>query len=172
MTFLPADQRSLFSPTVPQDAIMHVIFHQPVIPGNTGSAIRLCAGTGAHLHLVGPLGFNFEDRQVKRAGLDYHELAKVSVHENLTQCLADIPGRLFAFTTKATTYHSNIEYQPGDAFLFGTEPTGLDEDTLKHPRITELVRIPMLKGRRSMNLANAASVATYEAWRQLGYAGA
>ncbi|WP_034648982.1 tRNA (cytidine(34)-2'-O)-methyltransferase [Corynebacterium vitaeruminis] len=151
---------------------LHVIFDQPVIPPNTGNAIRMCAGTGAHLHLAGPLGFNFEDKNLRRAGLDYHDLAEVTVHENLDACLEAIPGRVFAFTAHVTTFYTDIEYQEGDALLFGTEPTGLDEHALTHPRITQQLRIPMLAGRRSMNLSNAAAVATYEAWRQLGFPGA
>lgn len=153
-------------------AFAHVIFDQPVIPPNTGNAIRMCAGTGAHLHLAGPLGFNLEEKNLRRAGLDYHDLAEVSVHENLEACLASLPSsRVFAFTTKGDVTHTEVEYQPGDALLFGTEPTGLDETTLSHPRITQLLRIPMLPGRRSMNLSNAAAVATYEAWRQMGFIG-
>ncbi|AHI21946.1 tRNA (cytidine(34)-2'-O)-methyltransferase [Corynebacterium vitaeruminis] len=151
---------------------LHVIFDQPVIPPNTGNAIRMCAGTGAHLHLAGPLGFNFEDKNLRRAGLDYHDLAEVTVHENLDACLEAIPGRVFAFTAHATAFYTDIKYQEGDALLFGTEPTGLDEHALTHPRITQQLRIPMLAGRRSMNLSNAAAVATYEAWRQLGFPGA
>lgn len=151
---------------------LHVIFDQPVIPPNTGNAIRMCAGTGAHLHLARPLGFNFEDKNLRRAGLDYHDLAEVTVHENLDACLEAIPGRVFAFTAHVTTFYTDIEYQEGDALLFGTEPTGLDEHALTHTRITQQLRIPMLAGRRSMNLSNAAAVATYEAWRQLGFPGA
>lgn len=150
----------------------HIIFDQPVIPGNTGSAIRLCAGTGAHLHLCEPLGFGFEDRHLKRAGLDYHDLADVSIHPSLDACLSELPGaRVFAFTTRGTTSHAQVEWHHGDALLFGTEPTGLSDAALRHPRITGLVRIPMLPARRSMNLANAAAVASYEAWRQLGFVG-
>ncbi|WBT09292.1 tRNA (cytidine(34)-2'-O)-methyltransferase [Corynebacterium sp. SCR221107] len=153
-------------------SILHVIFDQPVIPPNTGNAIRMCAGTGAHLHLAGPLGFNLEEKNLRRAGLDYHDLAEVTVHDNLDACLAVIPGRVFAFTAHSSTFYTEFEYQAGDALLFGTEPTGLDDHALHHPRITEQLRIPMLAGRRSMNLSNAAAVATYEAWRQLGFPGA
>lgn len=153
-------------------AFAHVIFDQPVIPPNTGNAIRMCAGTGAHLHLAGPLGFNLEEKNLRRAGLDYHDLAEVSVHENLEACFEALPGaRVFAFTTKGDVTHTEVAYQHGDILLFGTEPTGLTQATLEHPRITQLVRIPMLPGRRSMNLSNAAAVATYEAWRQQGFIG-
>ncbi|MEJ4099617.1 tRNA (cytidine(34)-2'-O)-methyltransferase [Corynebacterium mastitidis] len=154
-------------------APFHVIFDNPVIPGNTGNAIRLCANTGAHLHLVEPLGFNFDDKHLKRAGLDYHDLAEVSIHPDLDACLAALPGaRVFAFTSASSTWHASVDYRPGDALLFGTEPTGLPEEHLNHPRVTQRVRIPMLPARRSMNLSNSASVALFEAWRQLGFPGA
>lgn len=152
-------------------SLLHVIFDQPVIPPNTGNAIRMCAGSGAHLHLAGPLGFDLQEKHLRRAGLDYHDLAQVTVHENLEECLSHIPGRVFAFTTKGSTSYADITYQAGDALLFGTEPTGLSSEALNNPRVTELVRIPMLAGRRSMNLSNAAAIATYEAWRQLGFEG-
>lgn len=153
-------------------AFAHVIFDQPVIPPNTGNAIRMCAGTGAHLHLAGPLGFNLEEKNLRRAGLDYHDLAEVSVHENLEVCFDSLPeARVFAFTTKGEVLHTEVSYRHGDVLLFGTEPKGLSRQTLAHPRITQLVRIPMLPGRRSMNLSNAAAVATYEAWRQQNFIG-
>ncbi len=151
---------------------LHVIFDNPVIPPNTGNAIRMCAGTGAHLHLVEPLGFDLSEKHLRRAGLDYHDLADVTVHPDFDACLEALPdSRVFAFDTKATTWHTAVEYRPGDALLFGTEPTGLPEDHLTHPRITGAVRIPMIPARRSMNLSNSAAVATYEAWRQLGFTG-
>lgn len=156
-----------------QEHFAHVIFDQPVIPPNTGNAIRMCAGTGAALHLAGPLGFDLEEKNLRRAGLDYHDLAHVEIHDNLQAALDFLPeARVFAFTAKTTTSFTDISYQPGDILLFGTEPTGLSEEALAHPRITEKLRIPMLPGRRSMNLSNAAAVATYEAWRQLGFPGA
>ena len=154
-------------------AVLHVVFDRPCIPPNTGNAIRMCAGTGAHLHLAGPLGFNLEEKNLRRAGLDYHDLAEVRVHENLVAALDSIPGaRVFAFTTSATQWHGDISYRAGDVLLFGTEPDGLDDAALANPRITARVRVPMLPERRSMNLSNCAAVATYEAWRQLGYPGA
>ena len=154
-------------------APLHVVFDRPCIPPNTGNAIRMCAGTGAHLHLAGPLGFDLEEKNLRRAGLDYHDLAQVSVHEDLAAALSAVPGaRVFAFTTTATRWHTDISYEPGDVLLFGTEPTGLDAAALADPRVTERVRVPMLPARRSMNLSNCAAVATYEAWRQLGYPGA
>ena len=147
------------------------MFHEPRIPPNTGNAIRLVAGTGCELHLVGPLGFDLSEPKLRRAGLDYHDLAHVVVHKNLEALLAEVPGRVFAFTTHATQHHTDLAYRSDDVLLFGPEPTGLPESVLEHPRITAQVRIPMLPGRRSMNLSNAAAVATYEAWRQLGFEG-
>ncbi|MEZ2121592.1 MULTISPECIES: tRNA (cytidine(34)-2'-O)-methyltransferase [unclassified Corynebacterium] len=152
---------------------LHVIFDRPCIPPNTGNAIRMCAGTGAHLHLAGPLGFNLEEKNLRRAGLDYHDLARVSVHPNRTAALDSLPeARVFAFTTSAARWYGDISYRPGDILLFGTETSGLDDAALADARITEQVRVPMLPGRRSMNLSNCAAVATYEAWRQMGYPGA
>ncbi|MEJ5928313.1 tRNA (cytidine(34)-2'-O)-methyltransferase [Corynebacterium sp. H128] len=150
----------------------HVIFEQPVIPPNTGNAIRMCAGTGAILHLTGPLGFDLAEKNLRRAGLDYHDLADVRVHENLDAAFDAIPGaRVFAFTAHCENSFADVQYQHGDVLLFGTEPTGLTDYALGHDRITQQVRIPMLPGRRSMNLSNAAAVAAYEAWRQLGFVG-
>ena len=153
--------------------MLHIVFFEPRIPGNTGSAIRLAAATGATLHLVEPLGFDLSEPKLRRAGLDYHDLAHVVVHPTLDAALAALPdARVFAFTTQATTRFSDVAYRAGDTLLFGPEPTGLPDDVVAHVRITDRVRIPMLAGRRSLNLTNAASVATYEAWRQLGYPGA
>ena len=152
---------------------LHIVFDNPVIPTNTGNAIRTAAVTGAQLHLVEPLGFNFDDKHLKRAGLDYHDLADMQIHPTFDDCLDSLPqARVFAFTTSATTWFTDVSYQPGDILLFGTEPTGLPDERLKHPRITQEVRIPMVPARRSMNLSNAASTAVYEAWRQLGFDGA
>ncbi len=149
-----------------------ILFFEPRIAGNTGNAIRLAAATGSHLHLVDPL-FDFEDTKVKRAGLDYHDLAVVTVHETLDAALDELlPARLFAFTTQAATRYTDISYVPGDVLLFGPEPTGLPEEVLADPRVTDQLRLPMLASRRSMNLANCASIAVYEAWRQHGFAGA
>ena len=151
--------------------MLHVAFFEPRIPGNTGSAIRLAAGTGSTLHLVEPLGFDLSEAKLRRAGLDYHDLAHVVVHPSLDDLLAAVPGRVYAFTTHATQHHTDLAYRADDVLLFGPEPTGLPAEVLEHPRITAQVRIPMLPGRRSMNLSNAAAVATYEAWRQLGFEG-
>lgn len=151
------------------------MFLEPRIPPNTGNAIRMVAGTGATLHLVEPLGFDLSEPKLKRAGLDYHDLASVAVHPGLESALASpalVGSRVFAFTARATRWYTDIAYQPDDVLLFGPEPTGLPEEVLSHPRVTERVRIPMLGGRRSLNLANSAAVVSYEAWRQHGFPGA
>ncbi|WP_407319096.1 tRNA (cytidine(34)-2'-O)-methyltransferase [Isoptericola halotolerans] len=151
----------------------HIVYFEPRIPGNTGSAIRLAAVTGARLHLVEPLGFDLSEAKLKRAGLDYHDLAVMDVHPSLDAVLDPLPdARVFAFTTRAATSYTSVAYAPGDVLLFGPEPTGLPDEILAHPRVTDQLRIPMLAGRRSLNLTNAASIAVYEAWRQTGFAGA
>jgi tRNA (cytidine/uridine-2'-O-)-methyltransferase len=153
--------------------VFNIVFVEPRIPPNTGNAIRMVAATGAHLHLVEPLGFSMSDARLRRAGLDYHDLARVSVHADLDALWAAVgPTRAFAFTARATTSYADIAYEAGDVLMFGPEPTGLDDAVLHHPRVTERLRIPMLPGRRSLNLANSAAVASYEAWRQHGFAGA
>ena len=153
--------------------MVHVVLHNPVIAGNTGNAIRLAAVTGARLHLIEPLGFDFEDAKLRRAGLDYHDLAEVRIHPDLETALAVVPtSRVFAFTARATTTYEQVAYTRDDVLLFGTEPTGLPEEVMAHERVTDRVRIPMLPARRSLNLANSASIAVYEAWRQLGFDGA
>ena len=152
--------------------MFRLMFHSPRIAPNTGNAIRMVAATGCELHLVEPLGFDLSEPKLRRAGLDYHDLASVTVHANLDQAWAAMAGaRVFAFTAHATRSSFDIAYEPGDVMLFGPEPTGLDEATLADPHITEQVRIPMLSGRRSLNLSNAAAVVAYEAWRQHGFAG-
>jgi tRNA (cytidine/uridine-2'-O-)-methyltransferase len=152
--------------------VFHLVFVEPRIPPNTGNAIRLAAVTGAHLHLVEPLGFTMTDAKLRRAGLDYHDLATVTAHPTLAALWADVlPARVFAFTASAETSYANIAYRQGDVLMFGPEPTGLAADVLSDPHVTDRVRIPMLAGRRSLNLSNAAAVAAYEAWRQLGFAG-
>ncbi|MGZ4445719.1 MAG: tRNA (cytidine(34)-2'-O)-methyltransferase [Nocardioides sp.] len=155
--------------------MFHVMFLEPRIPPNTGNAIRMVAGTGATLHLVEPLGFDLDEAKLKRAGLDYHDLASVVVHPDLATAL-DSPSlagsRVFAFTAHASRWYADTAFEPGDVLLFGPEPTGLPEDVLAHPRVTERLRIPMLPGRRSLNLSNSAAVVAYEAWRQHDFAGA
>ncbi len=153
-------------------AVFHLMFHEPCIPPNTGNAIRLAAGTGCHLHLIEPLGFDLSEPKLRRAGLDYHDLASVTVHANLAAAWEALrPERVYAFTTHATTRFTDVAYRENDVLLFGTEPTGLPEAVLSDPHITDRLRIPMLPGRRSMNLSNAAAVTVYEAWRQLGFPG-
>lgn len=153
--------------------MFRIVFNAPEIPGNSGNAIRLAAITGAELHLVKPLGFNFEDANLRRAGLDYHDLAYVTVHEDLDAAFEALgEGRVFAFTSEGSTVYSDISYETSDILLFGRESVGLSSEEKKHPRVTDLVRLPMLPGRRSMNLANTASVVAFEAWRQHGFVGA
>lgn len=153
--------------------MFRLAFLEPRIPPNTGNAIRTAAVTGCELHLIGPLGFDLDDTKLRRAGLDYHDLASVTVHENMAAAWAALlPSRVFAFTAHAKPNHTEIAYQPTDVLLFGTEPTGLPADVLADERITATVRIPMLAARRSLNLSNAAAIVVYEAWRQHGFAGA
>lgn len=152
--------------------MFRILFYTPEIPGNTGNAIRLAAVTGAELHLVEPLGFDFEDSKLKRAGLDYHDLAHVTVHQNLDAALEALaPARVFAFTAEGETCYTEIAYEPGDVLLFGPESVGLPEAVKQDPRVTDRVKLPMVPARRSMNLANTASIALFEAWRQHGFAG-
>lgn len=152
--------------------MFHIVFVEPRIPPNTGNAIRLAAATGAHLHLVEPLGFTMTDAQLRRAGLDYHDLAAVTLHRSLDALWPVVlPARVFAFTAAASSCYADIDYRPGDVLMFGPEPGDLSEAVLDHPNVTDRVRIPMLAGRRSLNLSNAAAIAAYEAWRQHGFAG-
>lgn len=150
--------------------MLRMLFHEPCIPGNTGNAIRLAAATGTELHLVEPLGFQMSDAHLRRAGLDYHELAHVHVHADLTHAWQQLmPARVIAFTTKASDHYTEIVYNQHDVLMFGCEPTGLPDDVVADPHITRQVRIPMLAGRRSLNLANCAAIAVYEAWRQFAF---
>ncbi|MBV9089471.1 MAG: tRNA (cytidine(34)-2'-O)-methyltransferase [Mycobacteriaceae bacterium] len=152
--------------------MFRVMFYSPRIAPNTGNAIRMAAATGCELHLVEPLGFDLSEPKLRRAGLDYHDLASVTVHGSLPAAWQALrPARVFAFTAHAESSFADIDYRPGDVLLFGPEPTGLTADTLADPQITAQLRIPMLAGRRSLNLSNAAAVAVYEAWRQHGFAG-
>jgi tRNA (cytidine/uridine-2'-O-)-methyltransferase len=153
--------------------VFKVLFFSPRIAPNTGNAIRMVAATGCELHLVEPLGFDLSEPKLRRAGLDYHDLASVTVHRDLAAAWEALaPTTVYAFTAHATTSFADVSYQPGDVLMFGPEPTGLDAPTLADPHITTQVRIPMLAGRRSLNLSNAAAVAVYEAWRQHGFSGA
>lgn len=153
--------------------MLRILFVEPEIPGNTGNAIRLAAVTGAELHVVKPIGFNFQDAHLRRAGLDYHDLAVLTVHESLDAAWEALaPTRVFAFTTTATTPHTQIQWRADDVLMFGKESAGLSDAHKTDPHVTGEVRIPMLAARRSLNLANAASIAVYEAWRQLDFEGA
>lgn len=152
---------------------LRILFCSPQIPNNTGATMRLAAVTGAELHLARPLGFAMDDTRLRRAGLDYRDLAATYVHDSLDAAYeALLPARVFAFTSHAATAYTAVAYAPGDVLLFGPEPTGLAPDVLADPRITDRLRIPMVAGMRSLNLANAAAIAVYEAWRQLGHPGA
>jgi len=152
---------------------VHVILYEPEIPPNTGNIIRLCANTGAQLHLIRPLGFELDDKQLRRAGLDYHEYTALQVHDTLAACLQTLPDtRLFAFTTKASRPYHEARFQAGDALLFGPESRGLPADLLASLTPDQHLRLPMLPQNRSLNLSNAVAVAVYEAWRQLGFTGA
>ncbi|EEH64045.1 putative RNA methyltransferase, TrmH family, group 2 [Gleimia coleocanis DSM 15436] len=151
--------------------MLHIIYFEPEIAGNSGAAIRLSACTGSMLHLVEPFGFDMEDSKLRRAGLDYHDLAHVQTHPDLEDAFAGIEGNIYAFTGHATTFYGDISYQDGDALLFGKESTGLPQWVLDHPQVKLAARIPMLPERRSLNLTNSASIVLYEAWRQLGYPG-
>lgn len=148
--------------------MFRIVYFQPCIPPNTGNAIRLAAVTGCELHLVEPLGFDLSDAHLRRAGLDYHDLATVAVHRDLAAAWAALmPARVFAFTSHAVKSYVEMRYEAGDVLLFGPEPTGLPADVLdEDPHITERLKIPMQPARRSLNLANATAIAVYEAWRQ------
>ena len=147
-----------------------VILYQPEIPPNTGNIIRLCANTGARLHLVKPLGFTLEDKQLLRAGLDYHEFATMIVHESWADCAERFKDcRLFAVSTKGTQRYDLVDYAAGDAFVFGPESRGLPAEILGAVGEQQCLRVPMVPGNRSLNLSNAVAVVIYEAWRQLGF---
>ncbi|KAF1007671.1 MAG: tRNA (cytidine(34)-2'-O)-methyltransferase [Luteibacter sp.] len=151
----------------------HVILFRPEIPPNTGNVIRLCANTGADLHLVRPLGFELDDTRLRRAGLDYHEFANLAVHDTLDACLAAIGHpRVFAFSTHGRRLHTDVTYANGDALLFGCETAGLPDDVLDAIPEDQRVRLPMRPGNRSLNLSNAVAVAVFETWRQTGFDGA
>jgi len=151
----------------------HVVLYEPEIPPNTGNIIRLCANCGAQLHLIRPLGFEMSDKQLRRAGLDYHEFADVQIHDDLSNFLQTIqPSRLFACSTRGGQDYTAIQYQPGDTFLFGPETRGLPKDVLESLPPGQRLRIPMVPNNRSLNLANAVAIIVYEAWRQQGFNGA
>ena len=157
--------------------MFHVILHRPEIPPNTGNVIRMCANTGAHLHLVRPLGFDIDDKQLRRAGLDYHECARMQVHDDLDAALAVIAQangsapRVFALSTRGTIRFDSPAYQPGDAFLIGSETTGLPQAVLDDIPEAQRLRLPMRPGNRSLNLSNTVAVVVFEGWRQAGFDG-
>ncbi|MBW8850329.1 MAG: tRNA (cytidine(34)-2'-O)-methyltransferase [Xanthomonadales bacterium] len=150
-----------------------VLLYQPEIPPNTGNVIRLCANTGARLHLIRPLGFTLEDAQLRRAGLDYHEYAELRVHDTLEAAIDALrPPRLFALSTRNAVRFDTVAFAPGDAFLFGPETRGLPDDVLAGVPDAQRLRLPMRPHNRSLNLSNAVAVVVFEAWRQQGFAGA
>lgn len=150
--------------------MFNIVLYQPEIPPNTGNVIRLCANTGSTLHLVKPLGFDLEDKQLKRAGLDYHEYASLIVHENWQDCLKALAGkRLFALTTKGATRYTDLAFEEGDAFVFGPETRGLPTEILEQFSAKHRLRLPMRPESRSLNLSNSAAILVYEAWRQKGF---
>ena len=151
---------------------MHVVLVEPQIAPNTGSIIRLCANTGATLHLVEPLGFAFDDARLRRGGLDYHEFADVTIHPDVEAARAVLTGRWFVFSAAGTQRFTDVEYRVDDVFVFGTERSGLRHDVAHDERNHAVVTIPMQPRSRSLNLANAVSIVVYEGWRQLGFPGA
>ncbi|HTU67260.1 MAG TPA: tRNA (cytidine(34)-2'-O)-methyltransferase [Steroidobacteraceae bacterium] len=152
--------------------MFHIVLFEPEIPPNTGNLIRLSANTGSQLHLVKPLGFRLDRKSVRRAGLDYDELATVHVHEDFAAARAALPGNWFAIETGSPRRHVDATFAAGDVLLLGSERRGLPPDVLAQIAPQNVLTLPMLDGNRSLNLANAAAVAVYEAWRQIGFAGA
>jgi tRNA (cytidine/uridine-2'-O-)-methyltransferase len=150
--------------------MFNIILYQPEIPPNTGNIIRLCANTNMQLHLVKPLGFILRDKQLIRAGLDYHEFANVKMHENWSDCTKSLQGqRIFAVSTKGKQRYDKIEYSEGDAFLFGAETCGLPINVLESVPEKNRIRVPMIPSSRSLNLSNTVAIVAYEAWRQVGF---
>jgi tRNA (cytidine/uridine-2'-O-)-methyltransferase len=155
------------------DPVFHIVLHQPEIPPNTGNVIRLCANTGCQLHLIHPLGFELDDRRLRRAGLDYQEWASLREHADIESFLTAVaPQRVFALSTRGTRFYAEALYAAGDAFLFGSETRGLSRSILTSLKKDHVLRIPMLPGNRSLNLSNAVAVVVYEGWRQLAFANA
>jgi tRNA (cytidine/uridine-2'-O-)-methyltransferase len=150
--------------------VFDIVLFEPEIPPNTGNIIRLCANTGAQLHLIKPLGFKLEDKQLKRAGLDYHEFANIQVYENWDACKTKLAGkRMFAMTTKGSQNYAEIQFKAGDVFVFGPETRGLPEEIRNEFAQDHRLRLPMLSNSRSLNLSNSAAVVLYEAWRQINF---
>jgi len=155
-----------------QSALFHVILYEPEIPPNTGNVIRLCANSGAKLHLVKPLGFRLDEKSLQRSGLDYHDMAAVELHENLEHCLRELhAARIFAVETGAPQRYSDVPLRAGDAFLFGPETRGLPRSVLERIGTAHCLSIPMLPHSRSLNLSNAVALTIFEAWRQTGFQG-
>lgn len=153
--------------------MLHIVLFEPEIPPNTGNIIRLAANTGCQLHLIEPLGFKLDEKSVNRAGMDYREIQDVQLHKSWGEFLkTESPARIFALSTKGTRCHSDANFQSGDYLLFGPETRGLPVDIRESLPADQVLRIPMAANSRSMNLSNAVAVMVYEAWRQLGYAGA
>ncbi|MAR91903.1 MAG: tRNA (uridine(34)/cytosine(34)/5-carboxymethylaminomethyluridine(34)-2'-O)-methyltransferase TrmL [Pseudomonadota bacterium] len=153
--------------------MLHIVLFQPEIPPNTGNIIRLCANTGMALHLIEPLGFTLDDKRMRRAGLDYHEWARVQLHGDFESFLEQVrPNACYALSTKGHRHYHQVSYQPGDAIVFGPETRGLPQWLREHAAVTGCIRIPMQGTSRSLNLSNAAAIVLYEAWRQLDFAGA
>lgn len=158
--------------------MLDIALYEPEIAPNTGNIIRLCANCGANLHLIEPLGFDLDEKKVRRAGLDYHDLARVKIHKNLQEFMDFLANqregefRLFACTTKTTGHHIDASYQDGDVLLFGPETRGLPADLIESLPMTQRIRIPMMPDSRSLNLSNAVAIIAFEAWRQLGFKGA
>jgi len=149
--------------------MFHVVIYEPEIPPNTGNLIRLSANTGAELHLIKPIGFRLDRKSVRRAGLDYDELATVRVHDNYAAARAALPGNWFAIETGSARRHVDAQFAAGDVLLFGSERRGLPPEVLASILPANVLSLPMLAGNRSLNLSNAAAVAVYEAWRQIGF---
>ena len=151
---------------------LHIALYEPEIPPNTGNIIRLCANTGARLHLIQPLGFSLEDKQLRRAGLDYHEFANLRTYKDYDEFISVLkPKRVFAFSTRGTHSYADVSYQDGDTLLFGPETRGLPQTLLDELPEGQCLRLPMRPDSRSLNLSNVVAVAVYEAWRQLGFNG-
>lgn len=152
--------------------MFHIVLFEPEIPPNTGNIIRLCSNNGFQLHLIEPLGFDLSDKQLRRAGLDYHETANIKTHESFEQYLAsETPNRLFAVSTKGQKNYSEVSFQAGDSFIFGPETRGLPDEILSTINSAHILRLPMKPNSRSLNLSNTVAILSYEAWRQNGFEG-
>lgn len=153
--------------------MFNIVLFQPEIPPNTGNVIRLCSNSGCALHLIEPLGFSMDDKNLRRAGLDYHEYSTVKIHAGWSAFVESCrPQRIFAFSTKGSARYSECQYEEGDYLLFGPETTGLPADLRQSPEITKVLRLPMHETSRSLNLSNTVAIVVYEAWRQRGFEGA